>query len=88
MERRGFTVRVYNDLFRKKNIKQFNPNLEIAYWSYDGDTENKRVSKANRTYRAGAAGVCAAVCAALAASASARIRPISACACAAVPYTA
>ena len=55
MERRGFTVRVYNDLFRKKNIKQFNPNLEIAYWSYDGDTENKRVSKANRTYRPGAA---------------------------------
>lgn len=55
MERRGFTVRVYNDLFRKKNIKQFNPNLEIAYWSYDGDTENKRVSKARRAYRAGAA---------------------------------
>lgn len=49
---RGFNVLIWNDLITKSNMKTLNRELNICYWSFDGDVQSKTVKEARRKYRA------------------------------------
>ena len=46
LREKGLKTRIWNDGLIKNTIDQLNPNIEITYWSYDGDTEDE--GEANR----------------------------------------
>ena len=52
LEKKGFTVRIWNDFLTKKDIKQLPSKIQVTYWSYDGDTEDKAEKAARRKKRA------------------------------------
>ncbi len=54
LQKKGFTVRIWNDLLYKKNIKKVNHKLQVTYWSYDGDVQNSSLKKKRRKLRASA----------------------------------
>lgn len=52
MKQKGFVVRIWNDLLSKENIENIDSEIQINYWSYDGDTENADEKKKRRESRA------------------------------------
>ena len=52
LEKKGFTVRIWNDLLRKDNIDKINSKIQVTYWSYDGDAQSASVRKQRRKERA------------------------------------
>lgn len=52
LEKKGFVVWAWNDLFLKKNVKSINHNIWICYWSFDGDCEDKSERQNRRRNRA------------------------------------
>lgn len=54
LQKKGFTVRIWNDLLRRDNIAKINHKLQITYWSFDGDTTIPSESKSRRKVRASA----------------------------------
>ncbi|QGM81707.1 family 20 glycosylhydrolase [Otariodibacter oris] len=44
LDQKGFTPRLWNDGLITKNVDGLNHNIQITYWSYDGDTENRSVA--------------------------------------------
>ncbi|MCR4955555.1 MAG: family 20 glycosylhydrolase [Lachnospiraceae bacterium] len=52
LEKKGFTVLAWNDLFTKTNISSINHNLLVTYWSYDGDTCDAATKARRRKLRA------------------------------------
>lgn len=55
LQKKGFTVRIWNDLLRKKNIKRIHHNIQVTYWSYDGDSQSVSQRRKRRKVRASAA---------------------------------
>ncbi len=49
---KGFTVRLWNDLLTKENIHNIPQELEVTYWSFDGDTEDLVERELRRKTRA------------------------------------
>ncbi len=52
MKQKGFVVRIWNDLLSKENIKNIDSEIQINYWSFDGDTEDADEKKERRESRA------------------------------------
>jgi hexosaminidase len=52
LQERGYTVRIWNDLITKKNLDKLPAGIQVTYWSYDGDTEDKDEKKERRSERA------------------------------------
>lgn len=52
LEKKGFCVWAWNDLFTKSNISKINKKIMVTYWSYDGDASNKAERKKRRKKRA------------------------------------
>ncbi len=52
LQKKGFQVWAWNDLFTKSNMKKINRKITVTYWSYDGDTEDSAEKKARRKERA------------------------------------
>lgn len=52
MKKRGFHVFIWNDLITKKNMDKLDRSVTIAYWSLDGDTEDKNEKAERRKTRA------------------------------------
>ena len=55
LQKKGFTVRIWNDLLRKDNIEKINHKLQVTYWSFDGDATSASVKKKRRKERASVA---------------------------------
>ncbi len=49
---KGFRVRLWNDLLTKNNIHAIPRDLEVTYWSFDGDTEDLEEKAVRRKIRA------------------------------------
>lgn len=52
LKNKGLITQVWNDAVLKKDINQWSKEIEICYWSYDGDVQNpdlKAENRANRT---------------------------------------
>ncbi len=52
VKEKGFTVRMWNDLLTKENIHNVPQDLEVTYWSFDGDTEDLEERELRRRTRA------------------------------------
>ena len=52
MQKKGFRVWAWNDLFTKTNMKSINKKIMVTYWSYDGDTTDAAERKERRKVRA------------------------------------
>lgn len=52
---KGYTVRIWNDLLTKSNIRKISRKIQVTYWSYDGDTEDPDEKSARRASRVSAA---------------------------------
>ncbi|SDB03218.1 family 20 glycosylhydrolase [Eubacterium oxidoreducens] len=52
LEKKGFCVWAWNDLFTKSNISKINKKTVVTYWSYDGDASSKAERKKRRKIRA------------------------------------
>lgn len=52
LRERGFVVCAWNDLFTKKNLVRLPSDVQVTYWSFDGDTEDEEERAARRRYRA------------------------------------
>ncbi|MDU8924708.1 family 20 glycosylhydrolase [Pasteurellaceae bacterium LIM206] len=52
ISRKGLITRIWNDGLTKKNLDSLNKNIEITYWSYDGDTQDSQEAKFRRDIRA------------------------------------
>ncbi len=50
---KGLITRIWNDGLIKNNLNELNRNIEITYWSYDGDAQAKEDIKYRREIRAG-----------------------------------
>ncbi|ACX82264.1 molecular chaperone TorD [Aggregatibacter actinomycetemcomitans D11S-1] len=51
LEKKGLKTRMWNDGLIKSTFEQINPNIEITYWSYDGDTQDKNEAAERRDMR-------------------------------------
>lgn len=51
MQKKGFVVRIWNDLLTKKNYKKLNRKVQVTYWSLDGDIQNRKEKKRRRKKR-------------------------------------
>ena len=52
LRQEGYTVRIWNDMITRKNIDKLPDGIQVTYWSYDGDTEDKDEKKERRRERA------------------------------------
>ncbi|WP_318527728.1 family 20 glycosylhydrolase [Neisseria zalophi] len=52
LEQKGLTPRLWNDGLITKTVDGLNRNIQITYWSYDGDTENQVAAVRRRKIRA------------------------------------
>ena len=50
----GFSTRIWNDMLFKENYKKLRKNIEITYWSFDGDVEDEAYKNYYRSERASA----------------------------------
>lgn len=48
----GFAVRIWNDSLTKANLRLVPPDLEVTYWSFDGDAEDESERAERRRARA------------------------------------
>ncbi|MBN6065492.1 family 20 glycosylhydrolase [Aggregatibacter actinomycetemcomitans] len=51
LAKKGRKTRMWNDGLIKSTVEQLNPNIEITYWSYDGDTQDKHEALERRDMR-------------------------------------
>nr|WP_275425143.1 family 20 glycosylhydrolase [Aggregatibacter kilianii] len=51
LAQKGRKTRMWNDGLIKSTFERLNPNIEITYWSYDGDTQDKREATKRRDMR-------------------------------------
>ncbi len=51
LNNKNITTRIWNDGLLKSNINQLDHNIEITYWSYDGDIQDKNISAERKEYR-------------------------------------
>lgn len=51
LKSKGLITQVWNDAVLKKDISSWNKEIEICYWSYDGDVQNPDWKAENRTNR-------------------------------------
>lgn len=49
---KGLTTRIWNDGLIKNNLDQLAKNVQITYWSYDGDSQDKEEASKRRLLRA------------------------------------
>lgn len=52
LTQRGLIARMWNDGVIQTTLNQLNPNIEITYWSHDGDTQNAHIARERRQIRA------------------------------------
>ena len=52
VQSKGLRAQMWNDGIIKPTMKNLDHNIEITYWSYDGDTENATAKKYRRKLRA------------------------------------
>lgn len=52
VQSKGLRAQMWNDGIIKPTMKKLNHNIQITYWSYDGDTENPTAKKYRRKLRA------------------------------------
>lgn len=52
LRKKGFKVRLWNDGLGKMQLAKLDKNLEITYWSFDGDVEDAKEKKKRRKERA------------------------------------
>ncbi|MDO4640320.1 MAG: family 20 glycosylhydrolase [Neisseria sp.] len=52
LKARKLTPRMWNDGVIKATVDKLDHDIQITYWSYDGDTENKQDAKTRRNIRA------------------------------------
>ncbi|WP_289623084.1 family 20 glycosylhydrolase [Neisseria montereyensis] len=52
LEQKGLTPRMWNDGLITKTVDGLDHNIQITYWSYDGDTENRAAAARRRQMRA------------------------------------
>ncbi|QIM68488.1 family 20 glycosylhydrolase [Basfia succiniciproducens] len=51
LKEKGLKTRIWNDGLIKSTIDQLDPNIQVTYWSYDGNTQNKQAAQQRRTMR-------------------------------------
>ncbi|PIE72509.1 MAG: hypothetical protein CSA20_07675 [Deltaproteobacteria bacterium] len=52
LQKKGFIVRMWNDLITRENIPHIPTGVEISYWSYDGDGKDRKERRLRRRKRA------------------------------------
>ena len=52
MRDKGFIVRMWNDLLTKENISGLDKEIQVTYWSWDGDARDPEVAAARQAERA------------------------------------
>lgn len=52
VKKKGFQVWIWNDLITNRSVNFLHRNLTVTYWSWDGDTENKKEQTRRRKNRA------------------------------------
>ncbi|ASK28519.1 molecular chaperone TorD [Neisseria chenwenguii] len=52
LEKKGLKTQMWNDGMMKSNLGDWNKNIEITYWSYDGDPQSKTERRRRRAMRA------------------------------------
>ncbi|HBO38600.1 MAG TPA: molecular chaperone TorD [Pasteurellaceae bacterium] len=51
LAKKGLKTRIWNDGIIKSTIDQLNPNIQITYWSFDGDTQDSNEADKRRKIR-------------------------------------
>lgn len=52
LAKKGLKTQMWNDGVIKQNLKKLNRSIEITYWSYDGDPQDKAAGQKRRKLRA------------------------------------
>lgn len=51
LKQKGLTTRIWNDGIIKVTVDKLNHEIQVTYWSYDGDVENKQTAQERRRIR-------------------------------------
>ncbi|MDG2917438.1 family 20 glycosylhydrolase [Bisgaard Taxon 10/6] len=51
LQEKGLKTRIWNDGLIKATINQLNPDIQITYWSYDGNPQDEREAQRRRKIR-------------------------------------
>ena len=52
MKKKGFTVRMWNDLLIRDNIADLDHTIQVTYWSWDGEVQDAATKEVRRSKRA------------------------------------